>query len=297
MRDGSKFRIDSAGLRRSLAATALCALLMPAAGVVAQSTTPIGRVVTARGAVFAQAPGQERRILECRDAIYEGDRILTLDGSDVGIDSGSYYVRLGENTTAEMGLLASGAPRVDVVAGHLRLMDSEGGASGSAQLATPGLLLARTGRDQDALVFAEKAGTVSMVCAYGGSLQVARLTDPGVSLAAPSGGCVVGKPREALFGAEASHPQLAVLMRDACEELAMTPVAGRFSPDSVALGPALAPGGGVGDAPQPLASAFGSGPAQPCAGGCTRGGGGPTPTPGLPTSFPFGLPSLTPPTP
>jgi hypothetical protein len=269
MRESNR-SIGSPGLRRTLAATAVCALLLPGAAVVSESTSPVGRVVSARGAVFAQAPGEERRILKCRDPIYNGDRVLTLDGSDVGIDAGSYYVRLGQNTTAEVGSLASGAPRLDLVNGHLRLMDSEGGSGASAELSTPGLRLAKTGSDQDALVFAEKAGVVSMVCAYGHDLEVARRTDPATMLAALSGGCVVGKPREALFSAEASHPQLAVLMRDACEEVAMVPVADRFSLSDVALGPAaLAAGGG---APPPGLPAFGTGPAQPCAGGCSRGG-------------------------
>lgn len=296
MSEANTKRVGSAGLRRTLAATAFCALLLPGAAVVSQSTRPVGRVVSTRGAVFAQAPGEERRILQCRDPIYEGDRILTLEGSAVGVDAGSYYLRLDENTTAEVGELASGAPRVDLVQGHLRLIDSEAGAGASAELETPGLRLARTGRDQDALVFAEKAGVVSMVCAYGDDLQVARRTDPSVSLLAPSGSCVVGKPREELFTAEASHPQLAVLMRDACEELAAVPVAGRFSPGDVALGPALAGGGAGGGAPLPGATPFGSGPAQPCAGGCTRSGGAPPGGPGLPTQFPF-VPPVLPPAP
>ena len=265
------------------------ALLLPAAAAFAQATQTVGRVVSTRGAVFAQSPGEERRILQCRDPIYDGDQVLTLDGSDVGIDAGSYYVRLGQNTTAEMGALASGAPRVDLVNGHLRLLDTEGGAGESAELSTPGLRVARTGSDQDALVFAEKAGIVSMVCNYGNDIEVARRTDPATFLAALAGGCVVGKPREALFTADASHPELAVLMRDACEELAGVPVSGLFSPGSVALGPNALAGTG-GGAPAPGPPPFGP-VSQPCAGGCTRSGTTPT-GPGLPTTFPFVPPTL-----
>ena len=273
-------------VRRTLCAAFVVALLLPGAAVVSQSTATIGRVVSTRGAVFAQAPGEEKRILSCRDPIFEGDRVFTLDGSDVGIDSGSYYVRLGEKSTVEMTKLASGAPRVDLVEGHVRVLDSADGSGESAELATPGLRLARTGPDQDALVFAEKAGVVSMVCAYGGDLDVARRTDPGIHLPAPSGSCVVGKPREALFSAEASHPQLAVLMRDACEELAMTPVAGRFSPESVGLGA----GAGAVSAPPPLVTALdrNPGPTAGCVGGCTRTAAPPPNAGGQPgaSSFP-----------
>jgi hypothetical protein len=288
-------------------AAALLALLLGAGTGQAQQSTSsstaveedgaravVGRVVSARGAVFAQSPGEERRIVECRDPIFDGDKVLTLEGSDVGIDAGSYYVRLGQESTAELRALDSGAPSVDLLDGHARLIDSDadsdtdsdtpGGAP--ASLSTPGLVLARTGADQDALVFAEKAGVVSMVCAYGQDLEVARRgllpTDPASMLVALSGGCVVGKPREALFRAEASHPQLAVLMRDACEELASVPVAGFFSPSDVALGPAAVALGA--SAPPPGPAAFGTGPAQACSGGCSGGAAGGPGTPG-PTIF------------
>ena len=280
-------KIDSPSLRRTLAVALASALLGPALfAELAESAEPVGRVVSTRGAVFAQAPGEDRRILQCRDPIRDGDRITTLDDSDVGIDAGSYYVRLGQNTTSEMGALASGAPRLDLVSGHLRLIDSAGGSGPSAELSTPGLRLARTGSDQDALVFAEKAGTVSMVCSNSGSLQVARRLDASIVLGALPGGCVVGKPREALFAADASHPQLAVLMRDACEELAMVPVADRFSPSDVALGP----GAGAGVAPLPVPPAFRT--ATPCSGACARSSGTSPGGPGLPTQFPFVPPTL-----
>ncbi len=280
-------------LRRSLQALLLCVLLMPGAAVVSESRQLVGRVVSVRGAVFAQSPGEQRRVLECRDAIYEGDHVLTLDGSDSGIDAGTYYIALGENTLVEVGRQSTGQPKLDLVDGHLRLIDSAGGNGDPAELSTPGLRVARPGPDQDALVFSEKAGVVSMVCAYQQPVSVARRTNPGSRLAATPGGCVVGKPREDLYSAQASHPQLAVLMRDACEELAMVPVGNRFSPGDVALGPALfagTTGGGEGPggaAPPPAVPPFGPGPTLPCSGSCGTG----APTSG-PTNFPFVPPVL-----
>jgi hypothetical protein len=296
MHPGSTY--SSRRMRRGLRGILLCALLLPGAAVVS-SREPVGRAVSVRGAVFAQAPGEERRILECRDPIYPGDTVLTLDDSAVGIDSGTYYARLGENTTVEFGALAAGSPRLDLMDGHVRLLDSAGGDADSAELLTPGLRVSRTGPDQDALVFREKAGVVSMVCAYEEPVSVARRTDDGERLSAAPGGCVIGKPREPLYAAEASHPQLAVLMRDACEELAMVPVSDRFSPDDVALGPALAgtSAGGLAGSPEP--TPFAGGPGQPCSGGCgvvplAAPAPPPPPTPGA-TSFPFvpipGLPT------
>jgi len=280
-------------IRRSLLAALVCAALLPGAAVVGQDREPVGRAVSVRGAVFAQAPDEDRRILACRDPIYEGDRVLTLDGSAVGIDSGSYHSRRGENTVVEFGRLASGPPRVDLVSGHMRLIDSAGRNPDSAELLTPGLRLARTGPDQDALVFREKAGVVSMVCAWEDPLQVARRSDDAQRLDAVPGSCVVGKPREALYAANASHPQLAVLMRDACEELALVPVADRFTSGDVALG------GGPAGSPiaPPAPPPFGGGPGQPCSGGCgpaPTSGTTPGGTPGA-SNFPFvpipGLPA------
>jgi hypothetical protein len=261
----------------------LALLAAPSLAEEAEASAAIGRVVSVRGAAYAQSPGEERRVLQCRGPLYPGDEVRTLDGSDVGIDAGSYYVRLGENTAVEIDALGSGAPRLDLEAGHLRLMDSEGGASASAELVTPGLRLARTGSDQDAMVFAEKAGSVSMVCSQGGALNVARLGDPAALLQATPGACVVAKPREPLYVAEATHPQLAVQMRDACQDLAGTPVADRFSPDDVSLGPAST-SGGMSSTPDPAAL---GGVAQPCSGACARGGVGVAPT-----QFPFNPPVL-----
>ena len=292
--------ISSKRASRALQGILLCALLIPGVAFGKSSRDTVGRVVSAQGAVFAQTPGEERRILQCRDPIFSGDRVITLDGSAVGIDSGAYHARLGENSEVEMGASGSSSPRVDLVKGHVRLIDSAGSSAESAELMTPGLRVARTGPDQDALVLREKVGDVSMVCAYDAPVNVARRHDPSQSLAASPGSCVVAKPREALYAAQASHPQLAVLMRDACEDFAMVPVADRFSVDDVALGPGLAAGSAIlGGAPPPDPSALAPSPTQPCGGGSgcspvgdgsTRGGGGPgqttfpfTPVPGLQT--------------
>lgn len=283
-------------MRRSLQTLLLCALLLPGAAIVSESREVVGRVVSVRGAVFAQSPGEERRTLECRDPIFEGDRVLSLGSSAAGIDAGTYYARLGENTVVEVGRQATGQPKLDVVEGHLRLIDSAGGNGDPAELSTPGLRVARPGPDQDAVVLKEKAGVVSMVCAYDEPVSVARRANPAERLTAAPGGCVVGKPREPLYAAEATHPQLAVLMRDACEDLAIVPVGNRFSPADVALGPTLlagtsgSPAGPGGAAPPPSNPPFGPGPTLPCSGNC----GGPippVPVPG-PTSFPFIPPVL-----
>jgi hypothetical protein len=236
--------------------------------------------------VFAQAPGESKRVLPCRGPVFDGDHIFTEGDSAVGIDAGSFYVRLGESSEVELGALASGAPRVDLVAGHVRVMDSAEPAVAAAELTTPGLSVARTGPDVDALVFGEKATAVSMVCAYGPGVDVARRSKPEEFRAAAPGSCVVGKPREPLYVAPATHPMLAVLMQDACDELALQPVAGQFTPTSVALGPAVGDPGVV--APQPQLLAIG-GINQPCSPACPQP---PVVPPSQPTQFPFVPPVL-----
>lgn len=277
-------------MRPSLGAVALCAFMLPSIALAAESREAVGRVVSATGAVFAQAPGEERRSLQCRDSIYEGDRLLTLDGSNAGIDTGTHYARLAENTVVDVGRQSN----FDLVEGYLRVIDTAGGNGEPAELLTPGLRVARPGPDQEALVFREKVSVVSIVCAYEQPVSVARRSDSGDRMTATPGRCVVGKPREDLYAAQASHPQLAVVTSDACEELAMVTAGSHFSPGDVALGPAVFAGGSSAaslGAPAPVAPAFGSGLAVPCSGSC---GTGPSPAAYVPgsTSFPVIPPVL-----
>jgi hypothetical protein len=235
--------------RAALCGGFVCALSLSAAGApevapeaekVAAGTAAVGRVVSVRGAAYAQAPGQERRILSCRDFIFEGDRVMTQESSALGVISGDYYTRLNQSTQLTFASTDEAAPKLDLEAGHVRLLDASGRAPAQGEIATPGLVATRSGRDTEAMVFVEKAGVVSMVCAFQGDVKLARRTDPSQTSVVGVGNCVVSKPREALYGAEATHPRLAVLMQDACESEPGLPVAaGLFSPAQVALGPAI----------------------------------------------------------
>ncbi len=273
--------------RRAIGLGSLCvALSLP--GIAAAAPAVVGRVLSVHGAAYAKAPGEPRRILKCKDPIFEGDRVMTQENSALGIDSGPTYVRLGENTALAIGALAARAPRVDLLRGHARLVDPSGDVTGSAELLTPGLRVARTGGDVDGLVFSEKAGTVSMVCTAASAVSVERRGRPDEALVATPGGCVVGKPREALYAAQATHEKLAVLMADACDELPPVAAAGRFTPTSVALGPAFL-GGGRRVPPPPADVLSNNGIAEPCSPVCTTP---PASSPGLSTNFPFVPPVL-----
>jgi hypothetical protein len=120
-------------------------------------------------------------------------------------------------------------------------------------------------------------------------VSVERRGVPGELLVATPGGCVVGKPREALYAAAATHAKLAVLMADACDELPPVAAAGRFTPTSVSLGPAFLGGG----PPLPHADVFyDNGIAQPCSPLCGTQIAPPSGPPGLQTNFPFVPPVL-----
>jgi len=284
--------IDDVRRRAWLVAFAAGGLMLAAPAAGAEPGTVVGRAVSVHGNVFAKAPGEPKRRLSCRDPILEGDQIQTEEDSGIGVDSGTFYVRLGERSTLEVSALASGAPRIDLARGHVRLIDSAGPGNASAEVTTPGLLVARTGPDLDALVFSEKAGAVSMVCAYERGVDVARRAAPGERLTAAPGGCVVSKPREALYAADATHPTLAVLMNDACEEVALAPVADRFAAGDVALGPGSLASAPSAPAPAPSLLAP-QGIVQPCSPSCQPGPAAPPAGgPGLPTPFPFVPPVL-----
>lgn len=267
------------------AATVAAAFTLGATAAVAEQTV-IGRAVSVRGTVYALAENENPRLLSCRDPIYDGDTIVTEEDAAIGVDSSTYYVRLAESSRLGMTALASGSPKLDLALGHVRLIDSAGPGNPSAEVVTPALQVARTGPDLDAVVFGEKATAVSMVCAYGAPVDVARRGNDAEHLAAAPGSCVVGKPKEPLYAQAATHPMLAVLAQDACAAAGL-PVAGLFSPTTVALGP---PGGGGSGAQAPQPSLFAAGGLNvPCAPSCQPAPGGP---PGLPTQFPFQPPAL-----
>jgi len=195
-----------------------------------------GQVVSVSGAAYAQAPDQERRILSCRDPIYQGDRIMTQESSALGVVSGDHYTQVGENTQLIYSSTGEGVPQLEVETGHVRLLDVSGRAPAQGGIVTPGLVAARSGRDTEALVFAgEKIGVVSMACAFEDPVEVARRGDPGQTAVADPGSCIVSKPREELYRAPATHPRLAVSTLGASEGVPLLAMGSHFSPAQVAL--------------------------------------------------------------
>ena len=234
------------------------ALLLAASPAAADET--VGRVVAVRGTVKAQAPGQPLRDLECNDAIYEGDRIITSRDSKLGMISGDIYSGMNERTTLEYTTTEEGTPKLALEQGHLRVLDSS--QTDRARILTPGLLAYDAGTDTEAFAFPEKAWTVSMVCPWDQSLAVTRVAAGHEGTRPQPADCAIDKPREPLFTSAATHAKLPVI-DDLCTPAipVAAHAASRFaSPADVALGPpppveAAGPGLSIGP---PIAGAAGS---------------------------------------
>jgi len=139
-----------------LGALSLLTVVTPVAAaeadVVDTGSEVAGQVVSVSGAAYDQAPGQERRILSCRDPIYQGDRIMTQESSALGVVSGDHYTQLGESTQLVYKATGEAAPQLEIEMGHVRLLDVSGRAPAQGEIVTPGLVAARSGRDTEAAV-------------------------------------------------------------------------------------------------------------------------------------------------
>lgn len=274
----------------------LVACLLPAT---AWCEDPIGTVTEVRGSAVSTNSAGSERVLRQNDAVRAGDRIVTRAGSQVGLLLGTYYAGLDETTElAIVGLEDGGAPSVKLIKGHVRLIDGDG--AGGAVLDTPGLRIADAGADAEGFAFGEKSWLVSMGCARGAAGSAERLMDgrpTGERLAAPSGDCIVSKPGEGLYTANATHDPLPLLTGTpprAADGLAGDP-RGRFGDPlpPVAFGlPGVTPP--ISTAPPTLLATAGplAAPRLPCDVG---GGCGTAPMP-MPTPPPI-APPLNPPVP
>lgn len=248
----------------------LCAILValslaPFLASTAGAKTTVGHVVSVEGEAYAQAPGEAARRLECDSPIYRHDLITTMEDPGLAIMSGDAYVRLAGNSTMRFGTLNTGPPALDLKLGQVRMIDM-GNGSRSGSISTPGLLLADARSNSEAIVFAEKIWTVSMICSQDDSLGVERTGNPNERIVSSPGECTISKPNEPLYTAAASHDPLALLARAQCDapDLQLG-LADRFAPGDLAgLLPAV--GAGPPGLAPPAAVV-----AAPAMAGCTAG--------------------------
>jgi len=227
-------------LHTTLSGIAVSLLVLVSSVTAASAGSVVGYVATVEGEAYAQAPGEEARRLECDSPIYRHDEITTMKGPGLAILSGDFYVRLAGESRMRFATRNSGAPDLDLSSGHLRMMDLGNGSAGAGFINTPGLELADTRTNSEALVFVEKISLVSMVCSRDHSIDATRLGKEGKAdetLTSSSGECIVSKPREPIYLAAASHPQLGLLARDMCGAglgVELASLADPFAPDDLA---------------------------------------------------------------
>jgi hypothetical protein len=201
------------------------------APAVADAPDAVGQVAALSGNVVAQRSGEPPRPLGCRDTVYQGEWVVTSKGSHAGILLGELLAHVGERSALRVGLTPSATADMILETGAVRVIDP---------------------RDTGALA------------------QLAVL-DAEEKAAADPGKCVIAKPSEPLYLADAHDQRLGTPAEDACP---LGPVIGaldqHLSPADVAAGP-----------PQPPWSSAPTGPArpprspcEPSAAGCARGGGG-----------------------
>jgi hypothetical protein len=202
---------------------------------------PVGHVATLFGDVVAERPGEPPRPLHCRDTVYQGERLVTADGSRVGVLVGDVFARLGEGSALRVGHTADAVADISLEQGAVRVVDPRD-AGAPARLAVLDARARLLGNDAEAYVFAEKTGAYAMLCEWDAPLAVARDDESAV---AQPGKCVIAKRSEPLYLADVHDERLGPPAQDAC---ALGPVIGaldlHLSPADVAAGPLLGPWSG-----------------------------------------------------
>jgi hypothetical protein len=193
-------------------------------------------VVSLRGDVFAQAPGDEPRRLGCNDFIRRDETVTTTLGSRLAV--------LGREA-----------------AGRIRVVDARPeGETAAIHLATPHAKALTTGTDTDVTVVIEEIDVRSEFCERGRPLRI-ELEAGEQSVVAEPGQCAEARPSNLRVGARTREP-LGVGGDSVCDVIGN--VADLFTPADVAA-PAVA------GFPGPLS--VGGLPRQPCddpGSGCGR---------------------------
>ena len=210
------------------------------------STEAVGQVTAISGYVVAERPGERPRRLRCQDHVYRGERIVTSDRSRVGVLMDDVYAYLAANTAVRVDRTPKASSDLTLESGGVRVIDprNDGTAARLTALDASAQVL---GNDTEAYLFSEKTGRYAMLCEWDAPLPVARRDE---SVLANPGKCVLAKPKEPLYLADAHDERIALPMEDLCDrpiralDLRLTPdvAAAPLTPWSIAgsAGPGLA---------------------------------------------------------
>ena len=184
-------------------------LTMP---VSAMAGAAVGEVTSATGSVVATAPDGTQRTLSCGDSIFDGDTLSTGADSNVGVLSGAFLTQVPDASAGRFGQTDEGAPDATLERGRVRIIDvREDGTT--ARLAAADAEVRVVGNDAEAYLLSEKTGGYAMFCEWDAPLDVTRNGER--KLADPNE-CVIAKPHEPLYVADAHDARIPASAVDTC---------------------------------------------------------------------------------
>ncbi|HEX5068130.1 MAG TPA: hypothetical protein VFY49_18565 [Myxococcota bacterium] len=214
----------------------LGALALPLSASAADGA--LGEVTSVSGQATAAREGGTPRNLACGDSVYPGETVTTTQGSSVGMLLGAdLLAQVGENSAVRLGTTPAGTADATLQKGSVRVIDARASGAAPARLAAGTAAARIDGGDSEAYVLAEKAGGYSMFCEWDSPLAVTRGSE--TRTASPRQ-CVIAKPDEPLYLADAHQDRLAAL-EDSCAPAnfaALGPHFPAIAARDVAAGPA-----------------------------------------------------------
>jgi hypothetical protein len=246
-------------------------LLLP---VGAAGEDAVGRITSASGSITATGADGIVRPLECGDSVFPGDTLSTGTSSNVGVLSGDYLTQVPDSSAVRFARTDDGAPDATLQKGRVRVIDVRDGG-GTARLAAADAEVRVAGNDAEAYLLSEKVGPYAMFCEWDAPLHVSRNAE---NHHASPGQCVIAKPREPLYAADAHDERISTSSFETCPSdlggLAATDH--HFSPDEiadVAAGPPPIAWSNIAEMPGPPARHPCETPGAVCGAAADTGGG------------------------
>jgi hypothetical protein len=190
--------------------SALAGALVLGTASAALAADELGRVTAVTGEATAQQPGAEPRALHCGDPVFPGDTLRTGSDSHVGVQLDDVATHVDANSQVLLGRTDVNTPSARLLAGKVRMIDprDEGEPAMLSVLAADGHV---KGNDAEAYIFSEKVGPYAMLCEWDEPLPVSRGNE---SKTAKPGECVIAKPKEPLYTANAHDQRIPALAQE-----------------------------------------------------------------------------------
>jgi hypothetical protein len=170
----------------------------------------VGRVTAVAGEATAQQPGAEPRPLACGDPVFANDTLRTGRDSHIGLQQGDIATHLDASSQLVVGTTPQNTASARLIAGKVRMIDPR--ESGDpAQLSVLAADAHVQGNDAEGYIFSEKVGPYAMLCEWDQPLPVTRGNE---SKTAEPNHCVIAKPKEPLYTANAHDTRIPALAQE-----------------------------------------------------------------------------------